>query len=64
MTEKPFAYKKAYVNLKTNFMFHEDLAELLPKIIKQKGILNVGGSPSSVYHFARKFNKSAIKLFF
>ena len=62
MTEKPFAYKKAYVNLKTNFMFHEDLAELLPKIIKQKGILNVGGSPSSVYHFARKFNKSVKKI--
>ena len=33
MTEKPFFYKKAYTNLKTNFMFHEDLVNILPKII-------------------------------
>ena len=26
MTEKPFLYKKAYTNLKTNYMFHEELS--------------------------------------
>ncbi len=53
MTEKPFLYKKAYSNLKSNFMFHEDLVKILPKILSQKGILNVGGKSQSVYSFAK-----------
>ena len=56
MTEKPFAYKFAYTNLKTNFMFHEDVVKLLPKLITKKGILNVGGKSQSVYSFAKKYN--------
>ncbi len=60
MTEKPFLHKKAYSNLKSNFMFHEDLVNVLPKIINQKGILNVGGKSQSVYSFA-KLNYKKIK---
>ena len=56
MTEKPFAYKKAYTNLKTNFIFHEDLVKILPKVITKKGILNIGGKTQSVYKFAKKTN--------
>jgi len=61
MTEKPFLHKKAYSNLKSNFMFHEDLVKILPKIINQKGILNVGGKSQSVYSFAKKNNKNVKK---
>ena len=56
MTEKPFTYKKAFTDLKTNFMFHDDLIKLLPKLIVKKGIINVGGKPQSVYDFAKKHN--------
>ena len=56
MTEKPFAYKRAFTNLKTNFMFHEDLVHLLPKLINKKGIVNVGGKSQSVFNFAKKYN--------
>ena len=56
MTSKPFQYNKGYTNLKTNFMFHEDLVKILPKIINQKGILNVGGKSQSVYNFAKVYN--------
>ena len=56
MTEKPFAYKKAYSNLKTNFMFHEDLVNYLPKLIYKKGIINVGGKSQSVFKFAKNYN--------
>ena len=62
MTEKPFAYKKAYTNLKSNFMYHEDLIKMLPKIIKEKGIINVGGKSQSVYQFAKKYNRKVIKI--
>ena len=58
MMQKPFLYKKAFTNLKTNFMFHEDLVNILPKIIHKKGILNVGGKTQSVYNFAKKTNRS------
>ena len=60
MTEKPFMYKKAYSNLISNYMFHEDLVKILPKVINKKGILNVGGKSQSVYSFA-KYNNSKVK---
>ena len=62
MTEKPFSHKSAYTNLKSNFMYHEDLIKILPKIVKKKGILNVGGKSQSVYQFAKKFNKKIMKI--
>ena len=62
MTQKPFMYKKAYTDLKTNFMFHEDLVVILPKIITKKGILNVGGKSQSVYSFAKKYKKNVKKI--
>ena len=62
MTEKPFAYKKAYSNLITNFMFHEDLVKILPHIIYEKGIINIGGKSRSVYAFASLYNKKIKKV--
>ena len=62
MTEKPFAYKKAFYNLKSNFMYHEDLVNILPKILNQTGILNVGGKAQSVYSFAKLSNRKVKKL--
>ena len=54
MTEKPFLHNTAFTNLKSNFMFHEDLVEILPKIINETGIINIGGKSQSVYNFAKK----------
>ena len=62
MTESPFIHKKAYTNLKSNFMFHEDLVKILPKIINYKGILNVGGKAQSVFSFAKLHNKKVKKI--
>ena len=62
MTEKPFLHNKAFINLKTNFMFHKDLVKILPKIITKKGILNIGGKSQSVYSFAKKYNKNIKKI--
>ena len=63
MTEKPFYYKKAYTNLRSNYLFHEDLVEILPKIINKKGILNIGGKSQSIYNFAKSHNKKVKKIF-
>ena len=61
MTEKPFAYKNAYTNLKSNFMFHEDLVFILPKLLNKKGIINVGGKSQSIYDFVKKTNPNIKK---
>ncbi len=57
MTEKPFVHKQAFNDVEMNFMFHEDLAPNLLKLIDQKGIINVGGDKQKVINFARKYNK-------
>jgi len=56
MTEKPFIHKKAFTNFKTNFIFHESIADILLKLIKKRGIINIGGKSQSVYSFAKKYN--------
>ena len=57
MTESPFTYKTAFTNLKSNFMFHEDLVAILPKVINEIGIINIGGKSQSIYDFAKKQSK-------
>ena len=61
MTEKPFIHNAAFTNFKSNFMFHEDLVDILPKVINEIGIINIGGKSQSVYDFAKKHNKSVKK---
>jgi dTDP-4-dehydrorhamnose reductase len=62
MTEKPFIHKFAFKDLITNFIFHEDLVKLFPKLIKKRGIINLGGKKNSVFNFARKYNKNIIGI--
>ena len=62
MTKKPFLYNKAFTNIKSNFMFHEDLVKIFPKLINHKGILNVGGKSQSIYSFAKKSNSKVKKI--
>jgi len=62
MTEKPFIHKKAFNDFEMNFMYHEELAENLLKLINHKGIINVGGSKKIVYEFAKKTNKKVISM--
>ncbi len=63
MTEKPFVHKKAFTNVKLNFIFHEDLVKILIKLLNKKGVINVGGNAKTVYNFAKKFNPSVKKIY-
>ena len=56
MSEKPFIHKKAFNDVETNFMYHEDFAKNLLKLIDKKGIINVGGHKQIVFNFAKKTN--------
>ena len=62
MTERPFVHKKAFSDVELNFMFHDEVANILPKLIKLKGIINVGGKTQSIYKFAKKFNPHVEKI--
>ena len=56
MTEKPFVHKKAFTDFITNFIFHDEIAKILFKLINKKGVINVGGKSQSVYKFVKKYN--------
>jgi dTDP-4-dehydrorhamnose reductase len=60
MTEKPFPYKKAFSNLKSNFIFQDEITKILPLLVNEKGVINVGGKSRSVYSFAKKYNPKII----
>ena len=57
MTEKPFVHKEAFSNVVTSFMYHEDVAKILFKLINKFGIINVGGPSLSVFKFVKKDNR-------
>ncbi len=63
MTEKPFVHRSAYVNMITNFIFHDDIVPIFKKILKKRGILNIGGPTKSVYNFAKQFNPKIKKIY-
>jgi dTDP-4-dehydrorhamnose reductase len=63
MTEKPFVHSKAFGNVKSNFIFQEDAAKLILKILNKKGLLNIGGKSQTIYNFAKKYNKKIKKIY-
>ena len=62
MCEKPFTHKYAFSDIKTNFIFHEKVAKIIPKLLRKKGTINIGGKIQSVYNFAKKYNKNIKKM--
>jgi|TARA_B100001094_G_C18037189_1_gene723147 dTDP-4-dehydrorhamnose reductase len=63
MTEQPFIHKKAYANVKSNFIFHKDLVKIFLKTINKYGIFNMGGKSKTIYSFAKKYNPDIKKTF-
>ena len=61
MCERPFIHSSAFYDVKTNFIFHEEVANILPKVLNKRGILNVGGKIQTIYNFALKTNKNVKK---
>jgi len=61
MCEKPFVHKYAFHDIKSNFIFHDEVVKIIPKILNKKGIINIGGKIQSVYSFVKKTNKGVKK---
>ncbi len=62
MTEKPFIHKAAFDDFLTNFIFHEEIAPKVFRLINLKGIINFGGKSQSVFKFAKKYNSKIKKI--
>jgi len=63
MTEKPFVHKTAFVNVKTSFMYQEEVAKILFKLLNKKGIINIGGNSKFIFDFAKKDNPNIKKKY-
>ena len=64
MTEKPFIHKAAFGDFLTNFIFHEDIAPKVFKLLNLRGIINFGGKSQSVFKFAKKYNSKIKRISF
>ena len=62
LCETPFLHKKAFYDIETNFIYHDEVIKMIPKILDKTGIMNVGGKTQSVYNFAKATNKNIIKV--
>ena len=62
MTEKPFIHKFAFSNVKSNFIFHEEFAKIFLKLIRKKGVVNIGGKTQTIFEFAKKYNKDVRRI--
>ena len=49
--------KNSFTNVKTSFIYQDDVAEFLSKLLREKGIINLGGKTQFIYDFAKKSNK-------
>ena len=61
MCEKPFLHEYAFHDINANFIFHEEVVKIIPKILDKTGVLNIGGKIQSIYSFAKKTNKNVKK---
>ena len=61
MCERPFLHDYAFYDIKTNFVFQDEVAKIIPKILNEKGIINIGGKIQSVFNFAKKTQKKVMK---
>ena len=61
MCEKPFLHEYAFHDINANFIFHEEVVKIIPKILDKTGVLNIGGKIQSIYSFAKKTKKNVKK---
>ena len=63
MTEKPFVHKGAFANVKNNFIYQEQVADILFKLLDEKGVINIGGKSQYIYDFVKKDKKDIKKVY-
>ena len=61
ITDYPFVHKNAITNGYSSFIYNKSVAKIIPHILEEKGVINIGGKKREIYKFARKFGNKKIK---
>ena len=61
MTDYPFVHKKAIKGAKSSFIFNKSVSRLIPHLLDEKGIINIGGKKRDIFDFAKKFSRKKIE---
>ena len=61
MTDYPFIHKKAIKGAKSSFIFNKSVSRLIPYLLDENGIMNIGGNKRDIYDFVNKFSEKKIK---
>ena len=62
LCQQPFPHPKALVDIKKSYLYMDEAAKIILKLLDQKGIINVGGETMSPFEFARKDNPNVKKI--
>ena len=62
LCQQPFPHPKALVEIKKSYLYMDEAAKIILKLLDQKGIINVGGETMSPFEFARKDNPNVKKI--
>ena len=60
MTDFPFVHKKALQGAYSSFVYNKTVAKIIPYLLEEKGILNIGGKRREIIKFVKKFSKKKI----
>ena len=61
MTDFPFIHKKAIKGAMSSFIFNKSVSKLIPHLLDECGIINIGGEKREIYTFAKRFSKEKVK---
>tara|TARA_R110001592_G_scaffold28714_1_gene105001 strand:+ start:165 stop:869 length:705 start_codon:yes stop_codon:yes gene_type:complete len=63
LCQKPFPHPKALSDIKKSYMYMDDAADIIIKLIDKFGVINVGGDSMSPYEFVKKDNINIEKIY-
>ena len=62
LCQQPFPHPKALVDIKKSYLYMDEAAKIVLKLINEKGIINVGGETMTPFEFAKKTNSNLEKI--
>ena len=61
MTDYPFIHSKAIKGAYSSFIYNKTVSKILPYLINERGVLNIGGKRRDIFNFAKNFANSKIQ---
>ena len=62
LCQQPFPHPKALVDIKKSYLYMNEAAKMILKLINEIGVINVGGETMSPFEFAKKDNPNLKKI--